>query len=175
MRFGSASLAFLVGLLLVPAASASTITTTVQFTATNFSSVQGTTPPVDPVSGSFTLTFDPSQLALDATTISVNSLNINLGSPIVFSYNPSLAILSIGGSALGSGGFFWATDDFSLAYRLVGGLFEVDAFSYSQLGINDSYSASLNTVPVPAALPLLATALALLTGLGLRRSRLKAT
>lgn len=175
MRASLYPFAILVSLLFQPltAADAATITTTVDFTATNFTSVQGTTPPVDPVAGSFTLTFDQSQFAFDATTIAVNDLNINLGSPISFSYNPDIAALTIGGSALGSGAFFWGTDDFSLGFVLVSGTtYRPQSFSYTQAGINDSFDASFSptsVVPIPASASLLATALAALGLLCIRR------
>jgi hypothetical protein len=153
---------------------AATITTIVDFSATNFTSVQGTTPPVDPVTGSFTLTFDQSQFAFDATSIVVNDLNIDLGSPISFSYNPDIAALTIGGSALGSGAFFWGTDDFSLGLVLLSGTtYKPQSFVYSQAGINDAFTASFSpVVPIPASAYLLATALAALGLLYFRRTRL---
>ena len=156
-------------------ADAATITTVVDFTATNFTSVQGTTPPVDPVTGSFTLTFDQSQFAFDATTIAVNDLNIDLGSPISFSYNPDIGALTIGGSALGSGAFFWGTDDFSLGLFLVSGTtYKPQSFVYTQAGINDAFTASFSpVVPIPASAYLFATALAALGLLYCRRARLQ--
>lgn len=141
------------------AGKAATITTDVSFTATPIVGFMGLTPPVDPVIGSFHITFDPALSYFDSTSISVNSLNINVDGGVVFSYNPTLQSLNIGGSNLGSGAYFWATNDFSLGLRNDGSGFVLDGFSYSQAGLLDSFSYTPNVVPIPGTLPLLATAL----------------
>lgn len=52
-------------------ASAATITDLVTFSATGFSSTptSGLTPPTDPVTGSFTITFDPTQTYTSTTAL----------------------------------------------------------------------------------------------------------
>jgi hypothetical protein len=73
-------------------ASAATITDTVDFSATGFTIGVGTgSAPTDPVTGSFTITFNPALSYTDPTTtgITLNSLNIALDSPIGFYYSPT--------------------------------------------------------------------------------------
>jgi hypothetical protein len=72
--------------------SAATVTDTVDFSATGFTTGVGTgSAPTDPVTGSFTITFDPSLTYADPTTagITLNNLNIALGSQIGFYYSPT--------------------------------------------------------------------------------------
>lgn len=83
------SFAAVVGVLLLtlamaPLASAATVTDLVTFSASGFSAGA----PVDPVVGSFTITFDPAVSVTDASTITLNSLNIALGSTLVFTNSP---------------------------------------------------------------------------------------
>ena len=71
---------------------AATITDTVDFSATGFTTGVGTgSAPTDPVTGSFTITFNPALTYTDPTTagITLNSLNIALDSPIGFFYSPT--------------------------------------------------------------------------------------
>jgi len=162
MRVSCLMLAAL-GMLILPIASkAATITTDVAFTATPLVGSMGTTPPVDPVMGSFHITFDPTQFYFDAASISINDLNINVDGGVVFSYNPLVSILTIGGSNLGSGAFFASTNDFSLGLKYDGSGFTLGGFSYSQARAGDSfdYRPAQNIVPLPGALSLFATALA---------------
>jgi hypothetical protein len=168
MRISCLVIAALGTLMAPTAGKAATITTDATFTATPFVSVMGTTPPVDPVTGSFHLTFDPTLFYFDATTISINSLNINVDGGVVFSYNPLVSILTIGGSNVGSGAFFWSTNDFSLGLKYDGAGFTLDGFSYSQAGVADAFTYGFppSTVPLPGALPLVAAALAGLAGAG---------
>jgi hypothetical protein len=70
---------------------AATVTDTVDFSATGFTALAGSGPlPTDPVTGSFTITFDPTQTYTDATAgITLNGLNIAVGSQIGFDYSPT--------------------------------------------------------------------------------------
>lgn len=73
-------------------ALAATITDTVDFSATGFTTGVGTgSAPTDPVTGSFTITFNPALTYSDPTTagITLNSINIALDSPIGFFYSPT--------------------------------------------------------------------------------------
>jgi hypothetical protein len=69
--------------------SAATITDNVSFTAFGFTSAFGGAVPTDPVTGSFTITFDPTQSYSDPTTagIVLHSLNIALDSSLSFTYS----------------------------------------------------------------------------------------
>jgi PEP-CTERM motif len=68
-----------------------TITDDVTFTSTNFTSFPaGETAPVDTVTGSFRITFDPTQTYVDETSgITLTGLNITLGSSLGFDYSPT--------------------------------------------------------------------------------------
>ena len=76
-------------------AKAALITQTYNITASGF----GAGAPVDPVTGSFTVTFDnASDILADTTSgITVNSLNIAVGSAVGFNYSTAGDILDIGG------------------------------------------------------------------------------
>ncbi|HME26142.1 MAG TPA: hypothetical protein VKI44_33240 [Acetobacteraceae bacterium] len=72
-------------------------------------------PPVNPVVGSFTVTFDPALGAFSnrTTGIVVNSLNLLVASPIAFSYSPTNTYeLQIGGLDQGTGGLTDGVNDF---------------------------------------------------------------
>ena len=61
------------------AANAATVSYDVTFSATNFTSAFGQAAPTDPVTGSFRITFDPTQTYTDDTSdITWKSLNIAL-------------------------------------------------------------------------------------------------
>ncbi len=72
-------------------ASAALVTDYVTFTATGFTTDYGQAPPVNPVTGSFTITYDPTLNYMDDTVdITSNSLNIALDSALAFTYyNPA--------------------------------------------------------------------------------------
>src|SRR5689334_11633264 len=93
----------------IGSANAATVTDYVTFTASNFSVFNGSSPvPTDPVMGSFTITFDPTQTYNDSTQgITLNSLNINLGSALSFVYSPTGPfpdLLIVGGVSAGADG-----------------------------------------------------------------------
>jgi hypothetical protein len=75
----------------VQASAGSLVSDTVDFTATGFTALPGSGPaPTDPVTGSFTITFNSTQTYTDATAgITLNNLNIALGSQIGFNYSPT--------------------------------------------------------------------------------------
>jgi hypothetical protein len=72
------------------AADAALVHDLVTFTASGFTSAFGEPVPTDPVTGSFTITFDPTQTYVDQTVgITLDSLNISLGSTLAFDYSPT--------------------------------------------------------------------------------------
>jgi hypothetical protein len=79
------------------AANAALVHDIVTFTASDFNiDVGPDSPPVDPVSGSFTISFDPTLSYTDETagiTLTPGSLNIALGSTLSFSYNAPTSML----------------------------------------------------------------------------------
>src|SRR5262249_880419 len=97
-------------------AKASLITETISFNASGFALIGGigNTPPVDPVFGSFTITFDPTVVVTNQTSgISLNSINITFADTLAFNVNPSGQLL-VGGLANGVLGTLAETNDFVL-------------------------------------------------------------
>ena len=84
------------------AASAATVTDSFSFSANGFSSAFGQSVPVDPVIGSVTITFDPTQTYYnEATGITLNNLNITLDSTaLVFNYSPTAQSFADGSALL---------------------------------------------------------------------------
>ena len=161
----------------------------VSFSANSFTNLSGYAAPVDPVTGSFDITFDPTLTYINVTTgISLNNLNITLGSALSFDYDPSTDRLYVGGlenSAasipVGAANDFWlyiygftsAPVFYQAGYKQI--LANVpDAVYYYTLPTNPTGSVSVTSasaVPAPAALPLLASGLGGLGLLGWRRKR----
>ena len=114
----TSGLVALLALLVIPAVShAAPITRTYDFTATNIQDDTGNhvTPPVNPVFGSVTITFDPAlgAIANRTTGLTVNSLNVTVASLIAFSYNPANTDeIQIGGLDQGTGGLTDGVADF---------------------------------------------------------------
>ena len=167
MRIVSLAATLLLGSLLwTQAAAAGTITETVDFTATDFVPVgAGGTPPVDPVTGTFSLNFDPTlDYTNDSANISVSSLNITLdsGDP-KFNYDSVTHVLEIFTGSIPSvvtGG----TNSFYLAFVLNPSA-PSPFFQYAQAGNNFSYIANTTSVtlaatPIPGSIIMLLTALA---------------
>ena len=79
-------------------AHAATITRTYSFKMTDFSAFfPGSPAPVTPLSGSFTVTFDPSVAVYDATVgLTVHNVNLPIGGVFAFDYTP-FGMLSLGG------------------------------------------------------------------------------
>ena len=162
------------------AVNASTTTFDVSFSASNFFPAGA---PKDPVIGSFTVTFDPTiNYFTDTTTgITLNTLNINLGSTFGFLYNSTSGAFEVGGTASGVFAVTNNTDDFQLFIaNFLSGTPTISTFFYSQASNADifdanaaasSVSVSLAATPLPAALPLFATGLGVMGFLARRRKR----
>jgi hypothetical protein len=101
---------------------AATVTETYSFSLTGFSDVSGNgvTPPSNLVTGSFTVTFDPTQSYTDDTTdIHVNSLSgVTVDSTLGFSYSSSSQLFSFGGTYGGTGLVYAGTNDLVISYSL---------------------------------------------------------
>jgi hypothetical protein len=186
--------------LTIGSVNAATVTDDVTFSATSFT---GGPPPsytggtsVDPVTGSFTITFDPTQTYLDSTGITLNTQNISLASPLVFDYSPSAYApfaageLVVGGSSAGAANVLLESGnaDFYLqiltftttpTFQQLGYVTEGGSYFYSALGTGAGSSVTVtpgvSATPLPAALPLFATGLGALGLLGWRRKRKLAT
>jgi hypothetical protein len=124
-------------------ANAAAVTETFNFSGTQFISVNSIAPPVDTVTGSFTLTYDPTQSYTDATTgITLNSLNIPLSSAISFSYDPTTHFLVVGGASDGAGSIFIqpaSSSDFYLNIQNFTTNPTVEQLGYVESSIPDGY------------------------------------
>jgi hypothetical protein len=161
---------------------AGTVSDFVTFSANTFTASGGTVP-TDPVNGSFTITFDPTLTYADSTSgITLNSLNIALGSALSFDYSPTSQTvdgttyaageLVVGGIANGAGivQYSPATDDFWLFINTFATTPAFNQVGYAQVaaGNNLFYTTGpTGTVSVePAPVPLPAAAWLLLSALG---------
>jgi hypothetical protein len=183
-------------------AMAAPVTDDVTFSATSFSGgapplYTGGTAPTDPVTGSFTITFDPTKTYLDSTTgITLGSLNIALGSALSFDYSPNsytIGVTTFDAGELVVGGLDAGAccveltpstfDDFYLqilnfastpAFNQLGYTIAANGdYFYSATGSSGG-SVSVTPVsatPLPAALPLFATGLGAMGLFGWRRKR----
>jgi hypothetical protein len=149
----------------------------------------GDPPPVDPVVGNFTITFDPSVAVTNSTSgITLNSLNIALGSALSYSYDPAAGgfpagTLRVGGAASGSDTITFnpSTNDFWLFINDFTGTAAFQQVGYTQTSVsnnnlfftlNQTGSADVTIVPEPASASLLVTGLtALVAGVIWRRRR----
>lgn len=185
MRIVSVAGAMLLGCLLwAHSAAASTITKTIAFTATDFVSSSGNVAaPVPTVSGSFSMTFDPTlSYSTESTDILLNNININVSGTPIFTTQ------SIGpffyGVTIGMGpdtSVAWGTNDFFLLFNLQDTVSPFSAlFGYSQAGINNFFSTnnvaltitpSVATTPIPGSVLLLLTGLGAMGGVGFLRKR----
>jgi hypothetical protein len=202
MRMSNAFMA-VSGLLLIGTlpAMAATVTDDVTFSATSFSggpppSYSGGTAPVDPVTGSFTITFDPTQTYLNSTGITLNTQNISLDSSLVFDYSPSAYLVNgtpfaagelvVGGSSDGAANVLLESGnaDFYLqvltfastpTFNQLGYVTEDGSYFYSAIGTGAGSSVAvtpeLPATPLPAALPLFASGLGAMGFFGWRRKR----
>jgi hypothetical protein len=152
------------------AANAALVHDLVTFTASNFETDVGSSPaPVDPVTGSFTISFDPTLSYTDETagiTLTPGSLNIALGSTLSFSYNAPTSMLPattlvVGGISDGAQQvqFNPSTDDFWLFINDFAVTPSFDQVGYSQTAVSsdnlfDSISGGVTVTPItPGGVP----------------------
>ena len=147
-------------------ASAATMSYTVDFSASDFAQVPvGDEAPFDPVTGSFNVTFDPTQTYGETTDgITLLELNFPLASTLGFRWQDGVFVAFgiDGGIPLGL-----ATYDF---FMIIDGFLtnpSIRRFDYATpTTTNDAFHNSIGTVTV-TPVPLPATLLLFLTGLGL--------
>jgi hypothetical protein len=162
------------------AAKAAIITGSYDFTVGGFVAFQGLVEvpgipaPVEPVSGSFSFSFDNSS-SFDEQTARVSfTSNLVLQSPVGITYFRSPDLLILGGTFFSPAGFPPGSYDFTLQIRDVSTAPSIDTVFYSQGGMyfrSDPRSvgtSSLTPVPEPASF---AVFIAGLLGLGLIRCR----
>jgi hypothetical protein len=183
--FGIAAV-LLLSLSMVSRVSADIVTEVISFTASSFSVGPGSVDPpgfapVSPVTGEFSITFDPTKdYPEDTEDISVLSLNINLGSSIAFTYYVLEGYLRIGGAATGTNGISWGppdgpSDDFwvilYLAQYPLGVAFDDMVYCEAEDAVwwqAGAIRGSVRPVPIPAASILFGTGL-----IGLAVARLR--
>lgn len=161
------------------AASAATVVKKFDFTATGFTPVGA---PVNPVIGSITIEFDPTVSVSQSTSgITLNSLNIAMGSPLMFSFNPGFfGLMSIGGTQ-GSDGVQHGTNDFAFSFFYADTATpQIPLFFYSQVGHMNAYetrnvalSVSVVEPGGPGAVPEPAAWALMIGGFGLAGSALR--
>jgi hypothetical protein len=137
-----------------------TVTDTVTFNTSNFvSSPNSVKAPTDPVIGAFTITFDPTLNYPDTTDgITLDSLNIKLGSALSFNYSSATDRLAVGGIQAGtdviqfgppSDDFFLSINGFNSGSAVVGEMDYAQAESSANLFSAQAGSASVTPVTVP--------------------------
>jgi PEP-CTERM motif len=151
------------------AAKAALVHDLVEFSASDFETDVGSNPaPVDPVTGSFTISFDTTQTYTDETagiTLTPGSLNIALGSTLSFSYNEPGSGLPAGTLVVGgiSDGaqmvqFSPSTDDFWLFINDFAVTPTFDQVGYSQTAVSsanlfDTHSGGVTVTPITSGVP----------------------
>ncbi len=175
-------------MLAIPA-KADLTTFNVSFSANSFQvGSGGDPPPVDPVVGSFRVTLDPGVAVSNSTAgITLLSLNIVLGSPISFTYDPNAdgsfppGTLRVGGIANGTDviNFNPSTDDFWLFINDFTGTPAFQQLGYTQTSvsnnnlfftINQTGSVNVSVVPEPSSFFALGVGLAWIGMLRRKRS-----
>lgn len=150
MRSAVCWLALAASLVSTAPALATTITRTYTFAFEDFTpNNPGIAAPVDPLEGSFTVTFDPTVAVNDATAgLTVNSLDLPNVDHFAFSYTPlgELVLGAVIGPGDNSASVSWGTNDFVLGF-----LHPLDtpvgasAF-YTVAGVNNVWSSQQGTV-----------------------------
>jgi hypothetical protein len=157
----------LLTLSMVSQATASTMTYDVTFSSPYFD----VGAPVNPVTGSFTITFDPTQTYTNATSVTMTSLNIALGSAPGFDYPYGAPdLLVVGGLENGVLGVAAGTNDFVLVIQeftthpFLSGM----QLQYSQAGTTVwntfALTGTVTAVPLPPTVLLLGSGLLGLVG-----------
>jgi hypothetical protein len=132
--------------------NAATVTDTIDFTASGFPAGA----PVDPVTGSFTVTLDPAVGLVVGSAIKLNNINITpSANSLVLNYDPTnlggTFMLCSGGCSLGGGinSFVLEIENFQFAPSFTD-------FTYTRLGDPSLFATdtgSVTVVAIPGALP----------------------
>jgi PEP-CTERM motif-containing protein len=169
LRSASASMALGFVLLAVAAPANGAMTTyDVTFSANTFQVGAGSDPaPVDPVTGEFKISLDPTVSVInDTADISLTSLNIALDSPLAFTYNPAQdggfapGTLRVGGLADGADSIIFnpSTNDFWLQIFSFATAPAFEQVGYTQTSVSDdnlfytiNNTGSVTVTPLVAA------------------------
>jgi hypothetical protein len=163
------------------AGHAATITETVDFVASNFTSYLGSVAPFSSVTGSITFTLDPTLAYQDETAgIIVNHIDVAYSGAPKFTYDPLSKFLNLG-AGVQANGAQGSIPDFQVSLFILDPQYWSGAFTYTMnYPNNDIYSTydvtfaftpPLVPTPIPAALPLFAFALGGLGIFGWKRRR----
>lgn len=160
-------------------ASAAVITRTFEFSAHSFAASAGSyAPPVDPVVGSFTIQFDDAADVTDATSgITLNHLNIVLGSAIAYNYMAGFDVLEIGvAEGGGASVIYGGMNDFFLRISNASSdnpMFLLAAYSQAPTDAiwwTSSFETLPSAVPEPATWAMMIAGFGM-TGTAIRRRR----
>jgi hypothetical protein len=155
-------------------ASAAVVTRTYSFAASNFFAT-AEPPPVVPVTGAFTMTFDDAANIFDAPGAVINALNIPVDSPILFTYETGpFSFVRFGGAANGTGSLATNTNDILFQYSPTFG--SVLLYSSTLTPMTNFFSTTVDVtvtngnaaVPEPATWALMIAGFGLV-GTGMRR------
>ena len=150
--FAAIAIATLSALIAAAPGYAAIISRTIDFTGSNFDF----NPPVDPVTGSFAITFDnAANLTNQTTGLSIISFNITVPSGIGFDYYAASDTLLIGGLLGGVNTIPGNVDDFMLAILDISTVPEFQILFYTQADNNNTphMARSLNGTVGPLAVP----------------------
>ena len=164
-------------------AQAAIISRTYDFTASRFVNLDDPSmiAPIDPVTGSFTLTFDDAVTVKDQTIgLKVNFFSMPMGSSIGYDYLESWDSVSFGGleqgvGTIATGNFDHSTDDFYLGISSIRAAPKISAFRYTREGVYAFFTAQslfmeVSSVPEPQTWALMLAGFGLM-GASLRRRR----
>ena len=159
-RIGVAVLAGLALGLSAASASATMITRTFVFKATDFIDYSGHQPaPISPVVGSFTVKFDPfgGDIVDSTANLHVNSLNLPNDSPFAFDFFQAADTITLGGLRCGVSGVCGGTDDFFIGFRNVTRhTLHLDVIGYSAFsltGLRTSFWSTSTAIYAMSAAP----------------------
>jgi hypothetical protein len=173
--------AVLASTVLAGSASAANLYLDVAFTATDFTTCScgvGGAPPESTVTGEFQILFDPTQTYTDVTTgITLENLNISLGSALGFNYSPTgpgAGNLYVGGTSDTAGTIFippsTVQDNFYLQIDNIATTPSFDQLGYTQVaagqnfyydisGLSEGTVSVTDVAPEPASVALLGCSL----------------
>ncbi|GAB2176672.1 VPLPA-CTERM sorting domain-containing protein [Dongia sp. agr-C8] len=165
-------------------AAATPINFDVTFGASNFTGLFGPgAAPAPFVLGHLNLTFDPTANVIEGSTATLDFIDpLVFSDSLSFNYSAGTDSLTIGGTTGGAAGLTFGIDDFSLVVlNFTSGTPLFGSLLYEQASVPNVFGAAsglvhvtqsaVATTPIPAALPLLVSALGGLGLVGWRRRK----